>query len=94
MVQEVIHEVGILYFRSVWAKNLANKAVCPSTMTEAEQIITSYIIWALNGFNYTTLRVRYSRGGYVDIPMPVNKLNFKKHFKEIQAKKVLEQNKL
>jgi len=88
-VHEVIHEVSIQDFNIVWQKNLSKRSACPTTMTPEEQVITSYIIWALNGFNFTTLRVRYRRGGYVDIPLPANKLNYKKDYKKIQAKQLL-----
>ena len=90
MVQEVIHHVGIQDFRLVWAKNFANMAVDPTDMTPEEQLKTAFVIWAINGFNFTTLRVRYKRGGYVDLSMPVNKINFKKGYKKIQAKQILE----
>jgi len=86
---EIIHTVTIQEYNVTWGKNFYNLAVDPSQMTVEEQMLTAYVIWAKHGFNFTTLRVRYKRGGYLDIPMPVNKLNFKKNYKEIQAKKVL-----
>ena len=89
MVQEVIHNVSIQDFRIVWAKNFANMAVDPSDMSPGDQLKTAYVIWAMNGFAFTHLRVVYKRGGYVTISMPVNKLNFKQDFKEIQAQQLL-----
>jgi len=89
MVQEVIHHVGIQDFRIIWSKNFANMAADPTDMTPEEQLKTAFVIWAINGFNYTHLRIHYKRGGYVTLEMPVHKLNYKKDYKEIQAKQIL-----
>ena len=98
MVQEVIYNISVKDFRISWARYLGNRAQDPTTMSEADTMKTAFMIWAREGFSFTHLKVIYPRGsaesGYVLIPLPVNKVNFKKHFKEIQAKKALEQNKL
>lgn len=88
-ILQVIHTVTIQEFNVTWGKNFYNLAVDPDQMTVKEHTLTCYVIWAQTGFKFTHLRIRYKRGGYVTISMPVNKLDFKKHYKEIQAKKVL-----
>ena len=93
MVKQVIHNISIVDFRRAWARYLGNKAQDPTTMTEIDTLQTCYMIWARELFSFTHLKVIQKRGstrsGYVLIEMPVNKLNFKKNYKEIQAKKIL-----
>jgi len=96
MIEQIIYNISIVDFRRAWARYLGNRAQDPTTMTEADTLTTCYMIWAREHFSFTHLKVIQKRGstrsGYVLIEMPVSKLNYKKHYMEILANKVMDKS--
>jgi|694.fasta_scaffold84599_6 hypothetical protein len=96
MVKEVIQNISIQEFRTAWARHISNRAADPKSMPPQDYLRTAYIIWAKEFFSFTHLKIIYKKGnekmGHVVIPMPLDKINFRKDFKEIQAKKILDKS--
>jgi len=87
MVQEVIHNIGIDEFESVYRKHFGEYR------DDEEAILkTTYIIWVLNNFDFTHLKIIYKRGsvrsGYVKIPVPINAVHYKQDYKKRMAQKL------
>jgi hypothetical protein len=87
-VLEVIQNISISEFKEVYQKHFG-------AYTEDEEAIlkTTYIIWVLNNFDFTHLKVIYARGsvrsGYVKIPVPINAVHYKQDHKKRMAQKFI-----
>ena len=86
-VLEVIQNISISEFKEVFQKHFG-----PYTEDEEAILKTTYIIWVLNNFDFTHLKVIYKRGsvrsGYVKIPVPINAVHYKQEYKKRMAQKV------